>query len=224
MPAYRRTAALILLALFSIGSAPASVIYDWQPISNNDGLETDSGQVILTDQAYRAGSAYFDGWANYPIWEGEPPAPPEISYPDSPIEHASLRFQLPGWPEQLYVYANPPYGSERNADLYYLTADFTIVDAGLSGSLRMASSADDFGMTGDDNGLWTLYRANSDAPNRCGQDGCSGATGRWTLDPSSVPRVSEPGSLGLFALALLGVLVGSRRRKHGPSLANPRAR
>ena len=70
--------------------------------------------------------------------------------------------------------------------------------------------------------LWTIAAFQSDlgnpGPTGCRQPPyCTGATGRWVIDRTTIP-VPEPTTLALVAAAFVGATV-SRRRKSAPPLA-----
>lgn len=74
----------------------------------------------------------------------------------------------------------------------------------LSTHVRMSSA----------NSLWTISSLRSDSLGACFLSECSGGTGIWVLDRSTLP-VSEPGTLALLGLGLVGGLVFLRLHQYG---------
>lgn len=70
----------VLLGLASIG-AQANVIYNWKTLDTSEGPQFVSSQLVVTDAAWRAGSATFNNQKE----TGIPVEPFIYAYPDSPI-------------------------------------------------------------------------------------------------------------------------------------------
>ena len=203
------TAALALAG--AMGTAQASVVYNWQPISAS-GVTINSGQLIFSDRAYRAGSASFDQASNY-----DDPLTTNI-YPNSPIIHTSLSFSATDTPD-VSLAINPRLGKGSNPQSYSLTGDFLFSGDLLTGAYNALTYESQYAMSSDADGLWSVSDVNSDV--FFGADGCSDfnanfscgtATGRWIIDSSTVAAVPEPSSWAVLMLAALGTLLLAWRR------------
>jgi hypothetical protein len=209
-----------LAGLLAVG-AQASVVYNWHSTgTGTGGLDVIGGHMVITDDAYRAGG--------FEAYENTDSAPPRFRYPHSPVLELSLQvttndgfynpFDLTAYPRQ-GLYPNNPWLYELDLGINR-TKDF------LTGGFYFNTKAEtDVDMGSNDEGLWYVYRFNSDAPSPCfdkpigGPDsmnyGCTGALGEWKVNPETIPpSVPEPSVWSLFALSVLGLfsLVKLRRK------------
>ena len=194
-------AALAITAALLLGSvspdAGATVIYRWQPVNVDVSYPVPFyGTVAVTDAAYLAGSLDDYHFSRTDSYE---------TYPSSPI----VEVQFGGLP------LHPRFVDGTNhwsVDAFVSFGDY------LTGSLVVNTISDTYLMfTGGDT-LWSVDFL-SDLSEECHdpETPCSGATGYWVLDKSTIP-VPEPdpfAALGFLASGLLGVDAARRwRRAH----------
>jgi hypothetical protein len=208
---------LFIAAICLSVPAYAGVIYNWHQELSSSGISMSYGTLEVTDAAWRSGflDVDYEHATYYP--PGDSYASPTI--PSSKILNFefSINNPAPGryqgippveiQPRDFFAYgyidaflkfngANPLIGGVIDAD-----------DGQSEAHLRSGASS-----------LWTIGNFGSDydtAGTLCGSDPCSGAIGRWIIDPSTIPEsVPAPGMLGLFGLGLFGIvaLAGYRRR------------
>lgn len=206
----------VLAGLISI-SASAGVIYNWNTI-NAKYVTPLSGQLEVTDSAWRAGAldvAYHGGRTGSPLHP--------VEFPDSPVLASEFSVETspdysPYFKRDIDIY--PPTGKSNLRVTWTLDAalHFDHHNGILTGNLYANNTDTDYAMRSNaDGSVWTITEMDSDAPlGACHTSGvCSGTTGYWTIDPSTVP-VPGPGSLALFGLGIglfgLGLVW---RRKHG---------
>lgn len=181
-------------------TASAGVIYHWQQLATSPTISSSSGTLEISNEAWLSGHidltqicASFGGGCL-----------PSVA--DSPI--LAFDFAVNG--------LTPVYGTPAPDDFSKLNANLDITSGGLlSGSLYgedYTGSVQVGGTPGDwEVGTWVTDEG-------CWQDMvypyCSGATGRWVLDPSTIPAVAvpEPSPLPLFFLGAAIVLWAGRRR------------
>jgi hypothetical protein len=235
------TLAAGLLLATSIG-AGASVVYHWQPVHNTEHLYTTGGTLEITDQAWRSGHVHAH-WGpngeNNLAWPGD--SIKVLSLGITSRDGVSDGTGL--WPGISFVDHDfdPPfkyYAGRFDADFYFDPHESTV-----DGSMDILSFESRVVMGERNDGLWHISHFGSDyatpwddgvvdeadssddiicPPKGYGYaSNCyyAGATGYWSLDPSTIPT-PEPGTLALFGLSvgLLGLGV-TRRRKHGVPVA-----
>jgi hypothetical protein len=209
--------ALILSACFALSAAAqADVIYNWQTIDSAGSNMELSGQLIVTDEAWRSGSVTYRHDA------GCYPAPACFIDPDSPVLLLEFAAEFDGtgirvWNE--YREGNGAFGDGQRSGV-----SVAFVGDGLVGGDVFFGRASIFNggsvqyMELKYNGATTwelLAIMNFDNVIGCryteppDELQCPRVIGRWVLDASTVP-VSAPGTLGLAGASLF--LLAVRRR------------
>jgi hypothetical protein len=185
---------ILMSCLFFVAQpAHANVIYNWV---NNDNENCCTGQIVITDAAYLAGS---------------------VSFVDS------VDFDPRPLPEDaggLVSFIFTPFGGAATAlgPLYsgYNVLNLTVAGNGLAGSFTAFTENTSLEIHGAAD-FWTVesylndFGGTDSQGNNCARQACSGGAGRWQLveDPAAVP---EPAS-ALLLLGALGPLIAFARRR-----------
>ena len=203
--------------LMSLGTAQANVVYNWQPLRGGDNFDVVGGKLVFSDNAYRAGSAK----VSYDTLDME-----SSGFPNSPIVQLTLDLVSDGGSVGSSIFPR-----KYDPGSYRLDADVDLLDGGLlSGDLDVLTFETQYLMSAGNDGLWNIAGVGSDAfiGGPCGSgELCSGATGEWQLDPSTVPgkvtAVPAPPIWPLFLMAVAGLfVVNARRTRRAPSLCSMR--
>ncbi|HET7313640.1 PEP-CTERM sorting domain-containing protein [Salinisphaera sp.] len=222
MPVLSKLAAGALAVGLLGGVAHASVIYNFIPDAGSGTAlaQVTGGQLVVTDAAYRSGSATFN-------YSGSGPVANESDPRMSPILFAGLGISPLGADEAtLGSGLLGPGVTPRSEQFIYspsqlLISDFTFnADGSLAGHMRLIGGTGDRASTHGTGTHWTVGGWQSDYYNHapCAQgDDCFAGTGHWQLDAATIPdpiteTVPEPPTWGLFALAVAGLL-GLRRAR-----------
>jgi hypothetical protein len=203
---------LCILSILFCAPAWAGVVYNWHTIDTAGSNTTFTGQIELTDEAWRAKSTAHTHAASCPP---ESCFPADFSDQSSPV----LRFAFDG------DRAASPFVGEGSIALDYQSGTgweqsppwwgiySLALDAVLQGSIDVSSG--DVSMRMASTGaVWTVLDYGSDMDNICDAPGarCAGVTGIWVLDLSTIPRrVPEPATVALLALGF--ALAGAVRRR-----------
>lgn len=199
---------LAAFGLIASGGSAAGVIYHWEQLTSSSTIDSSSGTLEIADAAWLSGHIDLD--QNCAYFEGG--CSPSLD--NSPI--LTFEFAINGL-SAIDASPNP-------AGFSILTALLDVDSNGqLSGSLYgrdFTGFASLFGTPGD----WSVAKWSSDedcwlgVPN---PEVCSGATGHWVLDPSTVPTVSvpEPNPLPFLALGALVILTAGYRLRRRESRA-----
>ena len=184
-------------------AAQAGVVYNWSPISAPPVLEGTAGRIEITDRAWRRGNLY------------------EIYSEGMPFKTSLLDLEFTGVDGSGHDIRIMPrkFLSNPDADVgifYDLDLTFNGRDP-LSGSL---DAGDQFDTIVDFSGgpVWTLADfASDDGTCFIDEPSCSGLTGIWNIDPTTIPTgsstsVAEPSPLLLFAGGVLLAGLAWRRR------------
>lgn len=216
---------ILAVLLFSVTSVQASVVYNWHSTSGGEHVIAVDGRIVFTDAAYQAGAVDF--LSRPPDFEGD--------Y-SLPIISMTMTLAVTGSdgvtaPTTLFMDFEPHGDSLATS---YLKGSFTMEPGGyLSGSFYSHGASLRFGAHGTARS-WTIGDVNSDyftVPDTYCWSGhdtlCSGGTGYWKLDASTVP-VPAPNMLGLLALLTVLALVarqlldpGSGRRRSAGYFQRP---
>ena len=191
------------IGLLGMAGAQASAIYNWQPLTGTDDFSTIGGRLILSDNAFESSHAEFSQSVDYDR------VPADTRFPDSDIVSVSLDILNPdsSIPDDLFhIQATPTQGRDANSEFYSLDADIDVFADLLTGGIDLLTIQDQFSISSDRSGLWTVNRFGSDAASEScfEQPQCSGATGRWRL-AEITHNVSAPAVWPLFALAVLAL-------------------
>lgn len=204
-----KVATVLLGAVLGLASsaAGATVVYHWTPTSSSQTMQTLSGTLEIDNAAWYAGSIDYDFTRSM----GDP------GDPNSPIIASLLTVSSVPIGSAFDVRIDPR--SDGGFATWHMHANlgFDHTSGLLTGNLYVNNSESDYTMSSNDVGsLWAITGFNTDfSLGQCYHTGvCSGATGVWTLDPSTIP-VPEPGTLGLtlFGFGLMSVAFGLRRRQ-----------
>lgn len=223
------------LLAFSMG-ASASVVYHWQSVSNTEHNYTKSGgDLVVSDKAWRSGSLNEH-------WEVPVPSDVDIekAWPGDTFYRMGMDINEFGGGTS--PRSENPYNAE-GLPYFNASLEFNHHLGILTGDVEYEGAINSMALSSDENGLWTIDYFASDGDNpmddfdatphsypydefddvTChsliGGCGYRGATGRWIIDPSTIPT-PEPSTLALFGLSvgLLGFGV-TRRRKYPDSKA-----
>lgn len=196
------------------GTAAADVVYRWETIDAKVTTAPIVGQIVVSNEAWRAGVVYF---INNPCLNaGTCEDPNNPGNPDSPVR--SLTFYMEGTRNGVNLYYVNTDGDNGDDQKSGVGATLGAVLA--SGGIFNAGSMDYFSMDADAAGLWTVRAAYSeigesielpDGDTRPCWQGflCGGETGRWELDRSTIP-IPEPST---FVLAAIGLAAVRLRRR-----------
>lgn len=196
-------------ALALAGAAQADVVYNWQTIDDNGSTVQIDGQLIVTDDAWRAGAIdYF----HLPCSS----SPDCIGDPDGPV--IGLYFYVDGSKFSWTMHEYREGLGFEDQQPSWVQAEFGptlswgyIASGGTHAHMEMSSVGD----------LWTVFILSTDrfegreeegAENpSCWLTACPEITGRWILDQSTVPfQVPLPGTLALLGA---GALLMRQRRQ-----------
>ncbi len=209
MTTLRSIAKGLMLALILASSpAYASVVYNWLTVENSEFLFPEGGQLEITDAAWRAGGLSADLSNFY-----TPSDDPFSTFPSSPL--TSLTFTANNKTVAIF----PTTGESNIQFPWYLEADLGVDYAGfLTGGLLASNGESDFTMNSSGGGsLWTILRFGSDDVDSVGEEcfsapGCSGATGRWLVDPATIPLSVPAPPVGLLFIICAGFMLFYRMR------------
>lgn len=215
---------ILAVLLFSVTSVQASVVYNWHSTSGGEHVIAVDGRIVFTDAAYQAGAVDF--LSRPPYFEGD--------Y-SLPIISMDMTLVVGGGYQVLYTNFLSYFGPDGDGlATTYFKGSFTMEPGGyLSGSFYSHGVSLRFGAHGTARS-WTIGDVNSDyftVPDTYCWSGhdtlCSGGTGYWKLDASTVP-VPAPNMLGLLALLTVLALVarqlldpGSGRRRSAGYFQRP---
>lgn len=213
----------LTVALMTAGSAQAGVVYNWQTVDTLGNTTTLNGRIEITDNAWRSGHIDHEYTATCPpnCYDLDPSRGLDLSDPSSPV--ISFAFAVDGLEHESF-------------DINYLRGtgfwaysgnhfDGITVGRTIDGSINAGTGEKGVGMESLD-GIWTITTFSSDrvyAPCRDASTSdvdpdalsrCSGMTGRWMLDASTVPNLAQlptpsqvplPGTLALLGIGLLAI-------------------
>ena len=204
-------------------SAQANVVYDWVPgmpgttTKNTGTVETVGGRIVVTDAAYRSGSLSVDYRPE--TGYGDPSATESLDQlnrrlRNGPFVRGGLDIQPGGG-------ASLAPGRNDFVDLgLSLTANLIFRDDGyLGGDLFEFDVSDNFRAVGAGTS-WSVNDINSDVfldeCNGSSDVPCSGGTGYWQLDRSTLPAsVPAPSVWSLFGIGVVGIFGVFARRRSG---------
>lgn len=187
-------AALLVTTIY----AHADVVYNWQTVDAKGATSDLYGKLVVTDDAWRAGSLDYYFSPGDP-WNFDPTSPVlQFSMGSSSRPEFNHFYRIGGFPDAQSSYVRVTFGDELDGEM------------GSAGSFAYVDSSSSAG-------IWTLTRLFSypyggiNGSNAgCWVDICEGFTGRWVLDQTTVP-VSIPGTLALTALGLSLLAMRPRR-------------
>jgi hypothetical protein len=213
-----------LLAILCAMPATAGVIYRWQDITPNphtgafEGLIefsydvwSPTGHLVTSGAGFR-GFSSLEGIQGIERFVWSNPSGVGLELQIELATRSCANFELPDA-------CNSPGGEPLLIPISgagFYTAEFDVtLGAILQGFLDVNDSTTNLLMGGGS--LWTIHDTGSDGPGICFfNDGrCSGSTGLWVLDLSTLPPagVPEPSTLALAAVAVAVLLVNLRRRR-----------
>ena len=206
----------MLLALCAAGQAHAGVVFDWQTQNLSPSISAVQGRIEIDASSWAAGQLQIANGCNgfpyvispgsmYPgctVLSGITGFSFSVNNNFTPLSFNSLRIT-----GQLAMAGTAPLAGSILAETNFET------------TVLMSSAAG--------TGMWTITSFQTDGPPSICQAApyCSGATGKWVLDASTLP-VPEPSSVTLYASALLLALVHGagkrlRRKAAAPFPAGP---
>lgn len=207
--------------------AQASVVYNWNSTSSGPYASATSGQIEVTDEAYRAGSMSVNFDADYFIANdgdfgltiGGEPIPTQLGgeardqVVNSPLLNAGMAFT-----RSASAGIKPRQADQITDRTFNLDLAFND-DGTLSGTFDGFGYTTNFDSEGSGD-AWRVFNFNSDA--YTGFDycvaqklngGCSAGTGYWKL-ASNAADVPAPSTWALFGLATIAAFgVGFRRKQ-----------
>lgn len=212
-----KVAATVAVLSLAAGAAQANVVYNWTPTAPGQYAQSTSGQLIVSDTAYKSGSLSVDDafFRDVAVYGG----PFGDRVLNSPLASASMAFLYDGQQKASASAAPSQDGFASGGD--QVSATLAFLDNGLlSGTLDITSESDNFDSSGNGSD-WSIFNLNSDyfsGDGHCvGEEtsggGCSAGTGYWKLSSSSVNDVPAPNGLALFMLGALGTLSLAWRRR-----------
>lgn len=226
-----RTSAALALIISSM-PASAGVIYRWQDITPDPEAGAFEGYIEFSDAAWRPGGHLFQ--------EGSFNGTPGSLRPTQDIERftwtnpSGLGF---GVFQGIGMALTPCSALDAALQDYcepgdtFLTSghtgvrfDFDITfGALLTGALSVDTDQAFVRMGSGSGPLWTIGGTASEVGGACYSlfpTGCSGSTGIWLLDLSTVPTsVPEPSTAGLMLLGLSALLAARLQRRRSVSIA-----
>lgn len=184
------------------GTANAGVVYNWVEIAPSSTISVVSARIEFSQSSWASGSVdYYNS--------GQPcsDAYPLYCSPDPQAQVLSFQytFQIQERPSVWDTVSGrfPSGGANR----FRFTFGPTV-----SGDINYTDgpALQTMAMSGSD--IWTVTQYSNDMTdcNWLGGDGCTGASGRWVLDPTTI--VPAPSSLILLTTAFLGMAVRSKKR------------
>lgn len=203
-----KVAAVLLLALCGASHAQAGVVFNWQTQSYSSSIFAVEGRIEIDASSWTVGQLNVSNGCNgYPyvlasgsmysgctVMSGITDFSFRVNNNYSPLSFNSLRFT-----GQLAMAGTAPLAGSIFAETNFET------------DVRMNSAPG--------TGVWTIMSFQTDGPPAACQTPpyCSGATGKWLIDASTLP-VPEPSSITLFASAiLLALMHGAGKRMRKPS-------
>jgi hypothetical protein len=183
------------------GVAYAGVVYNWQAISDSP---VTYGQIEIREDAWRTGSVSYSRQCEIDFYTGVV----ICADPASPI----LRFEFTAFREIV-----PPLGIGMcvwaGTVGCYFSASLGFHGAGwLSGQIFADNQESTIRVGGDD--VWEIDYLGTDLGPPCHvPEECKGATGRWLIDPLTIPA-TEPSTVALAILALAALGFARRREMH----------
>lgn len=210
----------VLLCLAASADAHATVVYNWHTTTSGTRVSVVAGTLRVDDFHYRAGAVDFDTDAVSSNPDGSLDSP--LSESGLVLNYTSPNDEtITSGPIPVLVDPTRPGFDDGNFG-HALDAALIFNDDGtLSGHFNIATQSERFSSSGS--GLsWAVTDVASDFF----EDGCnlgaacSGGTGFWRLDESTLPeRVSVPtaGIWSLFSLAVSAVFAAFRFKTRGRS-------
>jgi hypothetical protein len=211
---FKQTLLIAVVLAVPCLTAHAGVVYNWHQLSPSDGIKSSYGKLEVTDAAWRNGSLDVD----YESATVYPPSGIPI-IPDSKILNFKFDINAPVGDREHPVEVSPrtffPY-HHLDASLEFNGTNSWIKGDIKDGDIYAYDGYDEVYLGSSASSGWTIEDFGSDSdPDRdsiCGHYPCSGATGEWVIDPSTIPQsVPAPGALGLFGFGVLGLAVIKRR-------------
>jgi hypothetical protein len=182
------TATVVALAAWQPMPVEAGVVYRWFNTSVNTTAGALEGELVVRD------SAWFNGMTLQQSSHAGP-------YPAAPTALESFWFKGQGLTLNYNGDTPPAFG--------FFSLDITLTSVITGQWLEFNTSAEDVRMSTNalNSPVWTIQHLGTDFDGSpCHHaDTCSGGSGYWALDLSTLP-VSSPGSLPLLALGLLALM------------------
>ena len=202
--------------------AQAEVIYNWQEIAPSIGDYSYDAQIIFTDEAYLSGRTYVE--YNYGSTQNYfcNFAPTDACQTTADVGILGFSWQInhPSDPifyfdKLMHVHIDGRYPSVDFRGFFtfgpFLTAYFSTGEIGFGDTfqqIRFELLAEDIWFVS----WWGSDEHNANCDEILSMPEVCGATGRWVLDQSTVPRVSEPPILFLALFGLAGLIRVRHRR------------
>jgi hypothetical protein len=203
----RRTQTLAVAVLSSSMSfaATAGVIYRWEDRTSNPNLGPGTGQMEISD-------AYWEFGASVTLTNRIGNSWPSFSAPfgvDSFYFAGSPSPGVSSTAVNLHFRPCSLYKDCMTDDLIttgYWEFDLTFGSV-LTGSLSANDTNSSVRMSSSDS-IWTIQDFGTDGyPSACRYHQCSGGTGSWVLDPSTLPIVSQAPEPETYAMVLFGFAI-----------------